>query len=184
MLVLASGSPRRRALLTQAGIPFRVEVPEVAEEAPERGDPGAVAEENARRKAAAVEGPVVLGADTVVALGDVLLGKPRDAAHARKLLRTLSGTTHSVVTGVALRSRGKMRSRAVETRVTMRDLTDEEIEGYVSSGEWEGKAGGYAIQETAAGFVTACEGPLDNVVGLPVDAVRALLREAGVDLDR
>jgi len=178
MLVLASGSPRRRALLAEAGIPFRVEVPDVPEDEPERGDPHAVALGNARRKAEHVPGELVLAADTVVAVGDRLLGKPRDAAHAASLLRTLSGTTHSVVTGVVLKARGILRSRSVETRVTMRTIREEEIQAYAASGEGMGKAGGYAIQETADRFVTALDGPLDNVVGLPMDSVRELLHEA------
>jgi septum formation protein len=181
MLVLASGSPRRRALLEGAGIAFRVVVPDVAEDAPERGDPRAVAARNARRKAEAVEGDLVLGADTVVAVGERLLGKPRDEADARDLLRALSGTTHVVVTGVALKAGGRIRSRTVSTRVTMRRLAEDEIRAYAASGEGMGKAGGYAIQETADRFVTGLDGPYDNVVGLPVDAVRHLLREAGVD---
>jgi len=182
MLILASGSPRRRALLEEAGIAFRVVVPDVLEDAPERGDPHLVALANARRKAEAVPGALVLGADTVVAVGDRLLGKPRDAAEAGELLRALSGTSHLVVTGIALKARGRVLTRSVETRVTMRRLEEREILAYVASGEGMGKAGGYAIQETADRFVTGMQGPLDNVVGLPVEAVRALLREAGVDL--
>jgi septum formation protein len=181
MLVLASGSPRRRALLAKAGIAFRVVVPDVPEDAPERGDPHAVAAANARRKAEAVAGDLVLGADTVVSVGDRLLGKPRDEADARDLLRAISGTTHVVVTAVALKARGRILERTVATRVTMRRLDEQEIRAYAASGEGMGKAGGYAIQETADRFVTALAGPLDNVVGLPVDAVRELLREAGVD---
>lgn len=183
MLILASGSPRRRALLEEKGIAFRVVLPEVPEDEPERGDPHAVAAGNARRKAEAVPGDLVLGADTVVAVGDRLLGKPRDEADAKDLLRALSGTTHRVVTGVALKAKGRISLRTVETRVTMRRLTESEIEAYARSGEGMGKAGGYAIQETADRFVTGLMGPYDNVVGLPVDAVRELLREAGVHLD-
>ena len=178
MLVLASASPRRRALLQAAGIAFRVVEPRVDEHDPERGDPHAVALANAVRKAEAVSGDAVLGADTVVAVGDRLLGKPRDAAHARELLAALSGTTHRVVTGVALVAGGRTRTRSVETRVTMRPLSPAEIEAYVASGEAMGKAGAYAIQETADRFVTALDGPFDNVVGLPVDAVRELLEES------
>lgn len=181
MLVLASGSPRRRALLENAGIAFQVVVPDVPEDAPERGDPVAVALVNARRKAIAVPGDLVLAADTVVAVRDRLLGKPRDEADARDLLRALSGTTHVVVTAVALKAFGRIRERAVTTRVTMRRLGEDEISAYAASGEGMGKAGGYAIQETADRFVTALDGPFDNVVGLPVDAVKELLRAAGVD---
>ena len=180
MLVLASSSPRRRGLLEEAGIAFIVVPPQAEEEAVERGDPHAVAVANARRKAAAVAGDAVLGADTVVAVGDRLLGKPTDAGHARALLRALSGTTHRVVTGVALKTPDGIRTRSVETRVTMRTLTAKEIADYVSSGEAMGKAGAYAIQETADRFVVRVEGPYDNVVGLPVDTVRELMGEAGL----
>ncbi|MHC4492603.1 MAG: Maf family protein [Planctomycetota bacterium] len=179
-LVLASASPRRRVLLEEAGIEFVVIPAPVEEEAAERGDPHAVAVANASRKAAAVAGDAVLGADTVVAVGDRLLGKPRDAGHAHALLRALSGTTHRVVTAVALKTPAGIRTRSVETQVTMRTLTDEEIAAYVSSGEAMGKAGAYAIQETADRFVVRLEGPYDNVVGLPVAAVRELMGEAGL----
>ncbi|MHC4959315.1 MAG: Maf family protein [Planctomycetota bacterium] len=179
MLTLASGSPRRKALLEAAGIPFRVVVPNVVEDSRDTGDAHAVARANAERKARAVAGDLVLGADTVVAVGDRLLGKPRDDAHARDLLRALSGTTHRVVTGIALAVNRVVHVSSVETRVTMRALSDEEIDRYVASGESRGKAGAYAIQETADRFVTALDGPYDNVVGLPVDEVRRLLSEAG-----
>jgi septum formation protein len=179
-LVLASASPRRRVLLEAAGIEFTVVPATVEEDAAARGDPHAVAVANACRKAAAVAGGAVLGADTVVAVGDRLLGKPKDADHARALLRALSGTTHRVVTGVALKTPAGIHTRSVETQVTMRNLTDEEIAAYVSTGEAMGKAGAYAIQETADRFVVRLEGPYDNVVGLPVAAVRELMGEAGL----
>lgn len=178
MLILASASPRRQRLLEEAGIPFRAVPADVEELAPRRGDPHAVARENATRKARAVEGDRVLGADTVVAVGDRLLGKPADRAEARALLEQLSGTTHRVVTGIALAAGGRVSVSSVETRVTMRTLTNDEIDAYAASGEGLGKAGGYAIQETADRFVEKLDGPYDNVVGLPVEAVRRLLAEA------
>jgi len=177
VIILASASPRRRRLLEEAGIPFEVRPADVVELT--RGDPAAVAAENARRKADAVPGDRVLGADTVVAVDGDLLGKPKDAADARAMLVRLSGTTHRVITAVALRVAGRTRVRTVETRVTMRALADEEIDAYVASGAGMGKAGGYAIQEGADRFVERLEGPYDNVVGLPIDAVRALLAETG-----
>lgn len=183
MILLASASPRRRQLLREAGIPFRAEEPKVEEEEPARGDPHRVALANARRKALAArprgEEPV-LAADTVVALGERLLGKPADAADARRILAALQGTTHRVVTGVVLRAGGRLFERTVETRVTMRPMPPAEIDAYVASGEPMGKAGAYAVQETGDRFVESMEGPFDNVVGLPVDAVRSLLREAGL----
>ena len=175
MLILASASPRRRTLLERAGISFRVALADVVEELPARGEPHAIAVRNATSKAEAVPGEEVLGADTVVALGDRILGKPVDEADASAMLRALSGTTHRVVTGVALKRDGRIRTRSVETRVTMRELTDEEIATYVGSGECMGKAGAYAIQETADRFVSHIDGPYDNVVGLPVAAVRELM---------
>ncbi|MGQ0614453.1 MAG: Maf family protein [Planctomycetaceae bacterium] len=179
-LTLASASPRRLQLLAEAGIPCFVAGPRVAEEAPEKGDPHTVALLNAHAKARAVPGPAVLAADTVVALGDRLLGKPRDEADARTILATLSGTTHRVVTGVVLRAGGRLRERSVGTWVTMRPLSPEEIDDYVATGEPMGKAGAYAVQETGDRFITALDGPFDNVVGLPMEAVRELLREAGL----
>jgi len=180
MLVLASASPRRHALMREAGIPFLPAVPEAEEVIPDHGDPHAVARANAERKVLAVPGEAVLGADTVVAVAGRLLGKPADDEEAREMLGALSGTTHSVVTGVALRAMGLMLVRSVETRVTMRVWSRAEIEAYVASGEAAGKAGSYAIQETADRFVTHVDGPFDNVVGLPLGAVRALLREARI----
>ena len=177
-LLLASTSPRRRALLEAAGIPFTAVSPEVEETAPERGDPAAVALENAEAKARAVRGDLVLAADTVVALDGLLLHKPRDDADARRILRALSGTTHVVVTAIALRVRGDVHTACVETRVTMRSLSDTEIDAYVATGESKGKAGAYAIQEHGDRFVERLDGPYDNVVGLPMDAVRELLRRA------
>jgi septum formation protein len=180
LITLASASPRRRRLLEEAGIAFRVEAPDVREEEPERGDPHRVAAANARRKALAVEGEAVLAADTVVALGDRLLGKPADEADARRILRLLSGSTHRVVTAVALRVGPRLLERTVETRVTMGPMSEAEIDAYVASGEPMGKAGAYAVQETGDRFVLRMEGPFDNVVGLPMAAVKALLREAGL----
>jgi len=177
-LLLASTSPRRRALLEASGIPFTAVSPDVEEHAPERGDAAAVALQNAEAKARAVSGDLVLAADTVVALQDLLLHKPQDDADARRILRALSGTTHVVMTAIALRVRGQLHTACVETRVTMRSLSSDEIDDYVATGESRGKAGAYAIQEHGDRFVERLEGPYDNVVGLPMDAVRALLRHA------
>ncbi len=180
MIVLASESPRRRALLAEAGIAFRVMPASIDEWEPARASPTDVARQNAEAKAKAVAATLttdewVLGADTVVALGDLILGKPRDAAHAQKILGTLSGTTHGVYTGVAFCRGDRIESDVVTTHVTMRTLTPDEIAAYVASGEAFGKAGAYAIQETADRFVTQLDGPYDNVVGLPVETVRQLL---------
>lgn len=191
-VVLASGSPRRRELLAAAGWSFEVEAAGVDEELDGRPRAEEAAELLAARKARAVaerhrgEPVLVLGADTVVAVeeaaGDRLLGKPGGPAEARAMLERLSGSRHRVVTGVCVvrAADGAERLAHERTRVTMRPLTPEEVEGYVASGEWRDKAGGYAIQENADAFVTRLEeGGFDNVVGLPVDLATRLLAELG-----
>ncbi|MFI5403932.1 MAG: Maf family protein [Planctomycetota bacterium] len=183
-IVLASASPRRRELLAAAGVEFEVIPADVDESLPEGIEPEAGAVLLARTKAVAVGerlGPrhaLVLAADTIVALGDRFLGKPADAEEARSMLRALSLSRHAVVTGVAvLRTRdGALVTGFERTWVTMREISPDEIEAYVRSGEWQGKAGGYAIQESADRFVTRLEeGGFDNVVGLPVALTLELL---------
>ena len=191
-IILASASPRRRELLSAAGVDFEWRAGSVGEELP----PGISAEEAcvllAERKARAAlqalppDDAILLAADTIVALetpdGSMLLGKPADADDARAMLERLSGSRHKVVTGVcALRTRDLESAKAWErTLVTMRAISPAEIEAYVASGEWEGKAGGYAIQESADRFVTRLEeGGFDNVVGLPVRLTLDLLARLG-----
>jgi septum formation protein len=133
------------------------------------GDPRAVALENARRKALAVPGELVLGADTDVALDGEVLGKPRDAAHARELLGRLAGRRHDVVGGIALAEGGDLVAcDVVVTAVEFRALDEATIDWYVATGEWEGRAGGYAIQGRGAALVAGIEGDYLNVVGLPL----------------
>ena len=169
-LILASASPQRRAILEQAGIAFEVRVSGVQEET--AGDPAWVAEENARRKALAVAaGPddLVLGADTDVALDADILGKPGDEAAARRFLERLSGRTHEVVGGIALVQGGSVLATAVErTQVSFRSLDPATLDWYVRSREWEGRAGGYAIQGRGAALITGIRGDYLNVVGLPL----------------
>jgi septum formation protein len=166
-LILASASPQRRAILEQVGIPFEV-MPANVEELT-AGDPGIVATENAMRKAMAVSGDLVLGADTVVAVGEEILGKPGDAAQAREYLRRLAGRTHEVVGGVGVVEHGDMAVLFHEvTRVTFRDFGDELIDWYLATREWRGRAGGYAIQGAGAALVKGIEGDYLNVVGLPL----------------
>jgi septum formation protein len=133
------------------------------------GDPHYVAEENARRKALAVEGELVLGADTDVALDGEILGKPRDAGHARELLARLAGRTHLVVGGIALAERGEVVETAVVvTRVDFRAADGALLDWYVATGEWQGRAGGYAIQGAGAVLVERIDGDYLNIVGLPL----------------
>jgi nucleoside triphosphate pyrophosphatase len=132
------------------------------------GDPSTVAETNARRKAAAVAGDLVLGADTVVALDGDILGKPRDADEARSFVARLNGRTHEVVGGIALVARGEAVSAVETTRVSFRRVDDAVLDWYVATGEWRGRAGGYAIQGAGAALVASIEGDYLNVVGLPL----------------
>jgi septum formation protein len=172
-LVLASRSPQRRAILQQLGVPFVERPVDVLEE--DAGAPEVVAGENALRKAiaaGAAEGEIVLGVDTLVATELEIWGKPPNAAAAAETLRRLAGRTHVVVSGVALlRAGGDVQAATASTRVTFRPLDDALIDWYVASGEWEGRAGGYAIQGRGAALVQAIEGDYLNVVGLPVATV-------------
>ncbi len=169
-MILASASPQRRALLTQLGVSFEV-LPADVEELT-TGVPEELALANARLKADAVAGARpgrrVLGVDTVVALGDEVFGKPTDAAHACETLARLAGRTHRVISGLVLRPDGE---RTAVTEVTFRALDAGLIERYVATGEWDGRAGGYAIQERGAGLVERIVGDYTNVVGLPVAAL-------------
>jgi septum formation protein len=179
-LTLASASPQRRAILEQLGIPFTVE-PSGVEERTE-GEPGAVALQNARRKAEAVEGELVLGVDTVVALDGRLYGKPQDERDAAAMLGALSGRTHEVFSGIYLRAAGEgdaAGAALVRTAVTFRTLDDHLARWYLQTNEWRGRAGGYAIQGKGAALVTAIEGDYFNVVGLPVAALVDLLSGVG-----
>jgi septum formation protein len=186
-LILASASPRRQSLLREAGYLFVLSPADINEEDhPAALKPGELAAflANAKAEAVAAQFPhdITLGADTVVALGDQQLGKPTDAPHAREMLRSLSGTTHEVVTGVALvgPARGFRRSALVRSTVQMRTLTDAEVDRYVAGGEWRGKAGGYGIQDDDP-FVTRMAGSLSNIVGLPMEATVELLAAAGIE---
>jgi septum formation protein len=165
-LVLASASPQRRAILAQVGIAFDVRPAGVEEQT--EGDPAAVAEANARRKAAAVPGALVLGADTVVAAGDALLGKPAAEDEARAHLERLSGRTHEVLGGIAIARDGKVAAAVEATRVTFRTISPALREWYLGTGEWRERAGGYAIQGAGAALVTRVDGDYLNVVGLPL----------------
>ncbi|MGI8513207.1 MAG: Maf family protein [Solirubrobacteraceae bacterium] len=178
-LILASASPQRTAILARLGIPHEVAPPGVPELS--AGEPLEVASENARRKAlAGLEahpGALVLGADTVVALGDAILGKPADAGVARTWLTRLSGHTHHVVGGLCLADASGLRERACSTAVTFRALDAAAIDAYVATGEWRGRAGAYAIQGRGGDLVAVLQGDRDNVVGLCVPALRALAPE-------
>jgi septum formation protein len=203
MLVLASASPRRQELLRNAGISFTVQPADIDETAAEGEPPQACAERLAREKALAVwrtrPQDLVLGADTIVVVDEIMLGKPADAADAARMLRLLAGRVHRVITGVCLARTvagcqspvaGKSASRAGEllqnaelrtgsetTLVTMNQLSDDEIREYVVTGEPMDKAGAYAIQGLASRWIPRIEGDYSNVVGLPVALVYRMMRE-------
>jgi septum formation protein len=173
-LILASASPQRRAILEQLGVDFTVRPAGVEELS--QGDPHVVALENARRKhaaavRAAVDGEHVLAVDTLVALDGAIYGKPADAAQARATLAQLSGRTHEVISGLVLDD----RATVAVTAVTFRALDDALIDWYVATGEWQERAGGYAIQGRGAALVRSIDGDYLNVVGLPVAAMLDLM---------
>lgn len=174
-LTLASRSPQRRAVLEQLGVKFKVEVPDVSET--DEGAPKDFVVENARRKAEAVEGAVVLGVDTTVALDGRSYGKPADDEQATATLRALSGREHAVWSGIALRRGDRLVTGSACTRVRFRTLGAIELEWYVATGEWRERAGGYAIQARGAALVEAIDGDYWNVVGLPVAALMTLAPE-------
>lgn len=184
-LILASASPRRLELLRQVGIePDGVEPADIDETPRKDETPRRLADRLARGKAAAAAArrpdATVLAADTVVAVGRRLLEKAADEAEARRFLALLSGRAHKVLTGVCVISPdGRTAARVVEARVRFKRLSDAEIEGYVRSGEWRGKAGGYGVQGRAGAFVLEIVGSYTAIVGLPLYDTVALLEGAG-----
>ena len=190
-LILASGSPRRRQLLACLGLPFRVVVPDLDENASSNADltPEEMAEALARAKALSVAqregGGLVLAADTLVVDGDTVLGKPRDAAEAASMLRRLRDREHRVITGVAVVDATRFTASLVghvTTAVRMRPYSEEEIAAYITRGEPFDKAGAYAIQDQTFHPVASYDGCYCNVVGLPLRAVTRLLQKDGVDI--
>ena len=194
-MILASGSPQRRAILEQLGVSFTVVVPEVEELT--AGTPEQVAIENAQRKASAIatgqrasgktessgplgppasnDGEAVLGVDTLVALDGRLYGKPADRGEAAATLRALAGRSHRVVSGVCVIEGGRERIAAAVTEVRFRQLDDAALAWYLETSEWRGRAGGYAIQGRGAALVDSIDGDYLNVVGLPVATLLGLL---------
>ncbi len=178
VLVLASRSPRRREILERAGFPCLVRPADVVETPLEGEDPIVHVRRLARAKAMAVacsDGEIVLGADTVVTAGGEILGKPRDAHDAARMLRILSGQAHQVHTGIFLRSSSRHAEAVETTRVWFRPLREADIQAYILSGEPLDKAGAYGIQGLASKFIPRIEGCYFNVVGLPVARVAVLL---------
>jgi septum formation protein len=188
LLILASASPRRRELLEGLGLHFEVlavDVPELDADSAPHLSPSDLARENARHKASAAAGHSpgrwVLGADTVIALNGRLFGKPASLEQAREFLRALSGHTHDVITGCALLDAGRREEVFHEvTRVTFRALPDETIERYLAEVHVLDKAGAYALQERGEWIIERVEGSRANVIGLPVEALEAVLKKRGL----
>ena len=182
-LILASSSPQRRDLLREAGHAFEVVPPGEAESAA-RANPRELAERlayfKAREVADRVKSGLVLGADTLVVLGEQVIGKPTGPADARRILRTLAGTRHVVITGVCLldAATGLRLVGSESTRIRMRPMSDHEIDEYVSSGAAAGKAGAYAVRAEGDPYVESMEGSFTNVVGLPMELVARMMRLA------
>jgi septum formation protein len=180
-LLLASTSPQRKAILEQLNIPFDVVPPRHEEETPEIADAVEVVRDHARAKARSVAESAgdrpVLGVDTAVVLQGLIFGKPADATEAERMLEELSGKTHVVVSGLCLLTPAWEVVEHEATRVTFRELTPRDLAGYVATGEWEGRAGAYAIQGRGAALVRGIEGDYLNVVGLPAALLVRLLAE-------
>ena len=181
-IILASSSPRRRQLLREDGIEFMAVDPPVCEPAGNVGNlpPGQLAEAmayfKARSESDMFPDSIVLGADTVVSSGrGRIMGKASDSGHARQMLHELSGTRHAVITALAMLHPRKKRMIASQTTyVTMKPLTSEQIDNYLTSGQWRDKAGAYAIQRIPDDFIDSIEGSFTNVVGLPLELVRRM----------
>ena len=183
MLILGSGGPRREELLAQIGVvPDDIRPPDI-DETPLRGElPRPYCARMAREKALAVTArttDVVLCADTTVALGRRILGKPADAGEAEAFLRQLSGRRHRVITAVVVRRGQQLWEKDVVSQVRMKRLSDPEIAAYLASGDWQGKAGGYGIQGPASAFIPWISGSFTAIVGLPLAETAALLQAAG-----
>ena len=191
-VILGSASPRRKEILSQAGIAFEVIVSD-CEERITKSVPPEVVEELSRQKAEDVwkkavlkygsdDDLLVIGADTIVAFGHTIYGKPKDEDDAVRMLKTLSGATHQVYTGVTVINAGRTLTFSECTDVTMYDVSDEEIRSYVASGEPMDKAGAYGAQGKGALFVRAIEGDFFNVMGLPLCRLGQMLAEKGVPI--
>ncbi|MEX0620536.1 MAG: Maf family protein [Solirubrobacterales bacterium] len=178
-VILASASPQRREILERIGIPFEVKASGVEEIV--HGDPAEVVLANALLKARSVveAGSIVIGCDTDVVIEDHLIGKPEDEIRAREYLAQLSGRTHRVLSGLAVLgpAEDQARTGVIESLVTFRELDQPDIERYLASREWQGRAGGYAVQGRGSSLVASIEGDIANVIGLPVGLLLKLAPE-------
>ncbi len=191
-IILASSSPRRQEILKMLKIPYRVIIPNIDETLSLTVEKEQIPELLAREKVTAVihslppqqEIPWVLGCDTLIIFEDMVLGKPKSQDEAFEYLKKLQGNTHTVVTALALYN-GKTHStssKICKTEVTFKEMSDEEIQWYVETGEWHGAAGGYRIQEMASCFISKIEGSYTCVVGLPISSLYDILKEQGYSI--
>ena len=185
-LILGSGSPRRRELLAQLGVePDEIRAPDIDETPHKNEPPRDYCIRIAQEKVQAIDvgdGEIALCADTTVALGRRILGKPADAGEAAEFLLKLAGRRHSVITAVAVKSGARIWERDVVTSVKMKRLSDIELNAYLAMNDWQGKAGGYAIQGPAGAFIPWIQGSFSAVMGLPVAETATLLQAAGYPL--
>ncbi len=189
-IILASKSPRRHEILCLGGFDHEIKVSDADESLPDGLTAAESAREISKRKALAVkqeltaeqQEAVIIAADTVVEVGGEIFGKPKDEREAEMMLRTLSGKVHFVHTGITVIDGGRVYSEAVTTEVTVRELFDDEIKGYIASGEPMDKAGAYAVQGKGGAFVSSLKGDYFNVVGLPLCRISSILRECGIIL--
>ena len=187
-IILASASPRRKELLEKIGLRFKVEPSNYAEDIPSGLEPHELAQKISLDKAKVVaskhQNVIVIAADTFVVFGGQILGKPHTEKEARKMLKAISGKSHSVITGFSIIDTSKNRtlSKSVETKIYIRKLTSAEIDAYVKSKEPLDKAGAYAIQGLGAVFVEKIEGDYFNVIGLPLSALTEALKEFGINI--
>ncbi len=175
--VLASASPRRVELLAQIGITPTKIIPANIDETPHKHEPprNYVLRMASEKASAITDDLPILAADTSVICGQRILGKPENADDARKMLMALGGRRHVVISAVSIKIGERIETRAVETKIKMKRLSPAELDAYIASNEWQGKAGGYAIQGLAAAFITWIQGSYSNVVGLPLAETSTLL---------
>ena len=186
MIILASKSPRRKQLLSMMGLEFTVQTADIDEtmdqSQPPEHEVAAVSARKAEKIAHEHPDDIIISADTIVVIDGKILGKPKDEADAAKMLRLLSGRTHTVFTGLTVCANGKPKTQVVGTKVTFRELSDAEIAAYIRTGEPMDKAGSYGIQGYGSMFVSHLNGDYFCVMGLPVCTLGEMLREAGVKL--
>ena len=184
MIILASKSPRRKQLLSMMGLEFTVQTADIDETMDPSQTPAhevaAVSARKAAKIAAQHPDDVIVSADTIVVIDGKILGKPKDEADAARMLRMLSGRTHTVYTGLTVFTNGESSTQVVGTEVTFRDLTDAEIDAYIKTGEPMDKAGSYGIQGYGSMFVSHLNGDYFCVMGLPVCTLSRMLKEAGI----